>query len=361
MRRPPIHAVVLAGGAGTRFWPLSREAHPKPLLRPTGSRSLLDQTLARARRFAAPESVWLVCGKEHAAAMRRASGLPAGRVLVEPVMRNTAAAVATAASRLSAEDPDAVMAVLPADHYIPDAGAFAQAMRRAARAAAGEGVLVTLGIRPTRPETGYGYIRLGPAVGRRHPGLHRVARFVEKPEAARARRFLREGRSLWNAGIFVWTVRSFLEELECHAPEIAAPLAGLRTAGRAARSFQRAVERSYRRLPSLPVDRAVLERSRRVWCLPVDFHWSDVGSWLSLAQELGVAPNVTKIMEGQAMLCDAEGNLVCGDDRLVVLLGVRGLAVIDAGDALLVADLERSGEVREVVGRLRASGRRDLL
>jgi mannose-1-phosphate guanylyltransferase len=361
MRRAPIHAVVLAGGAGTRFWPLSREARPKPLLRPTGGRSLLEETLARARRFAARDGVWLVCGREHAAAMRRASGLPAGRVLVEPAMRNTAAAVAVAAARIAAEAPDAVMAVLPADHHIPDATAFAAAIRRAAAAAAGAGARGTLGVKPTRAETGYGYIRLGSAAGSRHPGLHRVARFVEKPDAARARRFLRDGKSLWNAGIFVWTARTFLEELEAHAPEVAGPLAGLRGAGAGVAGFRRAMASAYRRVPSLPVDRAVLERSRRVWCLPVTFHWSDVGTWLSLAQELGVSPNVTRIMDGDAMLCDAEGNLVRGGDRLVVLLGVKGLAVIDAGDAILVADLERSGEVRDVVARLRAAGRRDLL
>jgi len=360
-RRPAIHAVVLAGGAGTRFWPLSREARPKPLLRVGGRRTLLGETFARARRFAASDGLWLVCGRDHASPVRRAAGLPPRRVVVEPVMRNTAAAIAVAAMRVEATAPDAVMAVLPADHRIPDARAFASAMRRAAAAAAAEDVLVTLGVRPRRPDTGYGYIRVGRAVGDAQPGLHRVRRFVEKPDAARARRYLRAGSYLWNAGIFVFRPRTFLAELEACDPEILRPLAPAARVAAKPRAFQLALQRAYRRVPAAPVDTAVLERSRHVWVLPVDFHWSDVGTWGSLAQELGVDGSVTHVMEGEALLCDAKGNLVRGQDRPIVLLGVEGLAVIDAGDALLVADLERSAEVREVVARLRASGRDDLL
>jgi mannose-1-phosphate guanylyltransferase len=359
-RTPRIHAIVLAGGAGTRFWPLSRASRPKPLLPAGGGRTLLSETIARARRFAGPERVWMVCGADHARAMRREAGLPAERVLVEPAMRNTAAAVVLAALRVAAEDPEAVLAVLPADHRIPDAAAFADAIRRAARAARDEEVLVTLGVRPTRAETGYGYIRLGAAAAG-HEGLHRVARFVEKPDAARARRFLRQGGYLWNAGVFVWRARTLLEEVEACAPALHAALAPLEGAPTRGAKAREALGRAYRRAPALPIDKAVLERSRRVWCLPVDFHWSDVGTWASLAEELGVGPDVTQVMEGDALLCDASGNLVRGHDRPVVLLGVSGLAVIDAGDALLVADLARSGEVREVVDRLRRGKRSDLL
>ena len=352
--------MVLAGGAGTRFWPLSREARPKPLLRLGGGASLLEDTLARARRFASVERTWLVCGRDHARVMTRASGLPRRQVLVEPRMRNTTAAVALAAERIAALDPDAVMAVLPADHRIPDARAFAAAIRTAARAAAGEGALVTLGVRPSRPETGYGYIRTGAPAGAEHAGLHRVARFVEKPDRARARRFQRSGRYLWNAGVFIWTARRILEEIESCAPEVHRALGPLRRVRRI-RDWPGAVERAYRRVPSVPVDKAVLERSRQVWCLPVQFHWSDVGTWQSLAEELGVAGSVSRIMEGEAVLCESKGNLIRAAGRPVVLLGVEGLAVIDSGDALLVASLESSPAVRDVVSLLRQKGRRDLL
>jgi mannose-1-phosphate guanylyltransferase len=361
-RPAALHAVVLAGGAGERFWPASRSARPKPLLRVVDGRSLLAATLARARRAVGPGRVWLVCGREHAAAMRRESGLPPSRVLVEPRRRNTGMAIALAATRVAAADPAAVLAVLPADHRIDDARAFAAALRRAARVAVREGALVTLGVRPTRPDTGYGYIRLGRPLGPPHPGLHRVRRFVEKPDAARARRYVRGGGYLWNAGIFVWTPRAILEEIEAHAPELASAVATLPPLGSPrGRHAAVALERAYRRAPSVSIDHAVLERSRRVLCLPVSFAWSDVGTWQRLAETLGANGTRSAVVEGRALLCDAPGNLVWGHDRPVALLGVEGLAVVDAGDALLVASLERSDELRRIVGELRGRGLRDLV
>ena len=354
---PHLHAVVMAGGAGERFWPRSRKARPKPLLRVLGGSTLLEATLARAARFAPRARTWVVCTRDNAAAVRAGSQLAGGRLLVEPAGRNTAMAVGLAAARVAAVDPDAVLAMLPADHVIPDARAFADAIARAARAAAGDGALVTLGIRPTRAETGYGYIEVGAAVGRRHAGLRSVRRFVEKPSPSRARRFLRSGGFLWNAGLFVWKASAILDEIERCAPELGRALGPLRRAPRS----PAALSRAYRAAPSLPIDVAVLERSRRVWTLPVRFHWSDVGSWASLAEELGVAAGRSRVVAGDAVLEDADGNLVWAGDRLVALLGVEGLAVIDADDALLVARLERSGELRSVVRRLRERGRSDLL
>ena len=350
--------MILAGGAGERFWPASRERLPKPFLRVDGARSLLEATLSRARRVAAPGAVWAVCGLDQAAAIRRATRLPARRVLVEPRRRNPAMAVALAAATIAREEPDAVLAVLPADHRIPDQAAFAVAIRRAARAAAGAGALVTLGVRPTRPDTGYGYLRVGAAAGRAWPGLHRVRRFVEKPDAARARRFVRSGSHLWNAGIFVLGASSLLREVEACAPELHRALAPLRRS-RGAPSA-RLLARCYRDAPSLPIDVAVMERSRRVWTLPVSFHWSDVGTWSSLADELGVAPGATRVVGGELLYDERGGNLVWGR-RSVALLGVEGMAVVDAGDVLLVTKLERSPDVRRIVAALKARGRTDVL
>ncbi len=357
-----VHAVVLAGGAGSRFWPLSREARPKPLLRAGGDATLLEETLARAALYA--DETWLVCGHEHAAPMRkvaRQAGVPASRVLVEPRRRNTAAAIGYAAHRVARQDPGAVVTVLSADHRIPDGKAFAAAMKRAARAADRRDVLVTLGVRPTRPETGYGYIRLGDEIGSPHRGLYEVSRFVEKPGARAAKRFLEGGRYLWNAGIFIFKAQVLLEELDARAPAIGRALRPLASAPLRGKAHREAVDRVFRRVPAEPIDKAVLERSDRVWCLPVSFRWSDVGTWKSLAEELGVDGNVTRVIDGEALLCDSKGNLVRADSRPVVLLGVSGLAVIDAGDALLVVDLERSGDVRKIPGLLRDAGRRDLL
>jgi mannose-1-phosphate guanylyltransferase/mannose-6-phosphate isomerase len=381
--RPALHAVILAGGAGERFWPASRRHYPKPFLRVVGGKSLLEATLARARRFADPDHIWIVCGNEHAAAIRKESGLPRSRVLVEPQRRNTAMAVAWAAVRIAAEDPDAVMAMLSADHHIPDEKAFANAMRLGARAAHDAGALVTLGVRPTRPETGYGYIQVGEPAGDGFEGLHHVRRFVEKPNAARARRYLERGDHLWNAGIFVWSVSTLLEEVERCAPELHRALGPLRKKPRGRND--EALRASYRRAPSLPIDVAVLEQSRRVWTVPVDFAWSDVGTWSSLADELGVgvasdvgerrsrkgtrsrADGTTigdaegnRILAGDVILDDSRANLVWGGNRLIAMLGVEGLAVIDTDDVILITKLECSSDVRRIVANLKDSKRDDL-
>jgi mannose-1-phosphate guanylyltransferase len=304
-RRGRLHAVVLAGGAGERFWPASRQKHPKPFLEVIDGKSLLDVTLARARRFSDADCVWVVCGKDHARAVRSATGLSADRVLVEPHRRNTAMAIGFAAERIRRTDPDAVLAILPADHHIPDSKAFARAIRASAAAAQESEVLVTLGVKPTRPDTGYGYIQLGPSAGSAHGRFARVKRFVEKPNAGSARRYLRHGGYLWNAGIFVWTARTILSEIEACAPDVHRALAPIREG--ALRMPRAVLERAYRRAPSHPIDIAVLERSRRVWTLPVAFAWSDVGTWESLACELGVKPGRSRVSTTAAAISCGRG------------------------------------------------------
>lgn len=358
-RTPRLHSVILAGGAGERFWPASRRARPKPFLQVVGGKTLLEATLARARRSASKDGVWIVCGNEHAGAIRKESGLPAKRVLVEPRRRNTAAAIGLVATHIAAQDPDAVLTVLPADHVIPDVASFARDIRRCARAAHETDALITLGVKPERPETGLGYIQVGPAAGRGHPGLHRVRRFVEKPNATRARRFVRGGQHLWNAGIFVFRARTMLDEIEEHVPALHRALAPVRECGK--RLTRAAMERAYRRAPSLPIDIAVMEKSRRVWTLPVRWHWNDVGTWESLAGELGVRAGRSRVVAGALVHDDAGGNLVWGrPERPVALLGVEGLAVVDTGDALLVTRLDRSNDVRGIVKALKAKGRLDV-
>lgn len=355
-----LHAVILAGGTGSRFWPKSRQRFPKPLLQVVDGKSLLESTLDRVGRFAAPDRVWIVCAESHAQAVKRASGLPASRILIEPQGRNTAMAVGYAAARIAAQDPAAVLAVLPADHCVPDARAFAAAIRKAAKAAARAQVLVTLGVQPTRAETGYGYIQIGAAVGAKYPGLYAVKRFVEKPASARAKRFLKQGGFLWNSGVFVWSAATILAEIEACAPALQRALTPIRKTPRGA-GAKAAVAKAYRAAPALPIDIAVLEKSHRVWTLPVNFHWNDVGTWASLAEELGVGAQANFTLGGEVEFLDAHGNLVWGQGRLVVLLGTRGLAVIDAGDALLVADLARSPEIKNLVEKFPTQMRKDLL
>jgi len=368
-KAPTIHAVILAGGAGERFWPASRSHYPKPLLKVVGGKSLLEATLDRARALTAGDRTWIVCGNEHAKQMRAASGLPASRVLVEPARRNTAMAAAWATLRIQAEDPDAVVCILPADHHIPDRRAFVAALRKAARAARDAEVLITLGVEPTRPDTGYGYIQVGAAADGQFPGLFDVKRFVEKPDASRARRYLRQGGYLWNAGVFLWSAESLLREIEACAPDLHRALAPLRRSpsGR----NRKAVEAAYRRAPSVPIDVAVMEVSDRVWTLPVDFAWSDVGTWASLAVELGVERSENprrcgklaqpgdgnRVIAGDVLVEDASCNLIWGGDRLVALLGVEDLAVVDTDDVILITKLDRSSDVRSLVALLKSRGR----
>ena len=333
----------------------------------------MEATLARARRFVRNDRVWVVCGKEHARAVRKVSHLSANRILVEPRRRNTAMAIAWSAQRIAAVDPDAVMVVLPADHHIPDERAFAADIRLAADAAARASVLVTFGVRPTRPDTGYGYIQSGSPAGRPFRGLRRVKRFVEKPDPRRARQYLRKGDYRWNSGIFVWSVQTLLEEIEACCPELHRALGPIRRAG--GRKTRAPVEDSYRRAPGLPIDVAVMERSRRVWTLPVNWHWSDVGTWARLAEELGVGGSragrsgsrsgrsgspsgrsANHVVSGDAVFESARANLVWGGKRLVALLDVEDLAVIDTDDVILVTKLSGSSDVRRVVAALKARG-----
>jgi len=353
-----LHAVILAGGAGERFWPASRQAFPKPFLKVIEGESLLASTLARARSFADPGRIWIVAGREHARAVRVETALPPRRVLLEPMRRNTAMAIAYAAARIRSEDPDAVMVVLAADHVIPDGRAFRTAIRKAARAALEADVLVTLGIAPKRPDVGLGYIQRGPAAGPNAPGLYRVRRFVEKPSEKTARRYLGSGEYFWNAGIFAWSVRAILDELEDHVPDLHRALRPLLASRRRPSAAQ--LRRIYRRAPSISIDVGVLERSRRVWTLPVHFHWNDVGTWASLAEELGVKPGRSRSVAGPLFECDSGANLVWSEHRAIALLGVEGFAVIDTPDALLVARLEQSSDVRKLVARLKSSGRSEI-
>ncbi len=363
-----LHALILAGGSGERFWPASRRGRPKPFLELAGGTSLFDATLRRARRFATPQRVWVVCGPQHARLVRASVKLAPGHLLVEPRARNTAMAVCWGALCIAAKDPDAVIAVLPSDHLIPGTAAFASAIRKAAAAAKDAGVLVTLGVRPTRADTNYGYIQLGPAQSGRFRRLHAVRRFIEKPDAPRARRFLRSASYRWNSGVFVWSARALLEEVKTCAPSLHRATAPLRRETGPRRSA--ALESAYRRAPSVSIDVAVMERSRRVWSLPTEFAWSDLGTWAALAEEVGVGNSrgrgaagraENRVLRGEAVLEDARGNLVWSQSRLVALLGVDDLAVVETGDVILVTKLDRSSDVRRIVSAVKSRGRYDLI
>ena len=338
-----LHAVILAGGSGTRFWPLSTPARPKHLLALLGPRTLLEETARRLRGLVPPSRTVVVTARAQAAAVRRALPGPGFSVLAEPRPRNTAAAVALAAARIAARDRDATLVVLSADHWIPDAAAFRRTLRAAAARARAARTLVLVGVRPDRPATGYGYLLPGRrAATVRGAAVHPVAEFTEKPGPATARRWLRDGRRLWNSGIFAWRAAVFLDEVRRRLPALHRVL----VASGAATGSPRALALAYARAPSISLDYGILEKSDRVECVEAGFRWDDLGSFAALHRRLpkDAAGNAAR---GDLVAVASRGVLaVAPAGHRVAVVGVRGLAVVVADGVTLVLPLDRSEEVR---------------
>lgn len=346
-------AIVLAGGSGTRFWPLSRRARPKQLLALDGECTLLQATVGRLQPLIAPDRVWISITSELLPEVRRQlPEVPARNLLVEPVGRNTAAAIGWAVRSLPEEARRGIVAVLPADHWMGDGEGFRNALARAVAAADSTGRVVALGVVPRWPETGYGYLKLGRALDP-DGDLRRVARFVEKPELQAARRYVRRGGYLWNAGIFVFRGQVMLRQIRRHLPELAD---GLETI---ARQPERLAE-LYPSLPAISIDHGVMEKLRTIAALPLDCGWSDLGSWAALA-EVRPKDEHGNAVEGDVVAVDAADNLLIAAGRTVAVLGVRGLAVVATADSVLVVPLERAQEVRRLLGELETRGHREVL
>lgn len=348
-----MQVLILAGGSGTRFWPLSRSHHPKQLLELEGGRSLLQATVERLRPLVEPRDVWICTTAMLADAVRQqVPEVPAEQILFEPEGRNTAAAIGWAVRSMPEAVRDGVVAVLPADHRIADATAFRQALEGAARAVEERGAVLTLGVRPHRPETGFGYLELGEALDEAS-GLRRVVRFTEKPDADTARRFVDSGQYLWNAGIFVFRGSHLLGLLAQYLPELSAGIEAIAAA-------PQRIGDLYPRLPATSIDFGLMERLDDLATLPLDCGWSDLGSWQALAEVLepDAAGNASI---GSTLAFDARDNLLVSERGTIAVLGVEGLVVVSTDDAVLVIPRHRSQEVRTIVEELKAAGRTRLL
>lgn len=349
------HVAILAGGEGTRLWPLSRSRRPKQLLQLAGKRTLIQQTVDRLRPLLTPERILVVTEQSHAADLRaQLPELPDSSIVVEPTRRGTAAALLLAALHIQARAPHATWASVHSDAFITDDDEFRRTLAAAVEAAASGEYLVTTGIEPRSPSTGYGYIQRGEAL--RHVQgfpVYRVVRFVEKPDAETAQDYLRSGEYLWNPGVFVWNNATLLDAFATHQPAIYAVLTSARLAD---------VDHVYPSAPHQTIDVGIMERATNVATLPAKFGWSDIGSWAELWDLLPRDADANLALgAGRVLTADSHGNLVFAESRAVALVGVEDLVVVETADAVFVCPRERAQDVRIIVKRLQTDGAADLL
>ena len=352
-----FYAAILAGGIGSRFWPLSRETTPKQLLKVVGDESLLKSTIKRLSPLVPADRVLIVTNSRQAEIIRLHLSYEDGKALspgyvIEPTGKNTAAAIALAAFDLYRKDPEAVMAVLPADHVIEDGRPFRAALKAALQAAR-DGHLVTFGIVPDRPETGYGYIKASARAFRKIDsfGVRMVEKFVEKPDIRRARQYLKQGGYYWNSGIFIWKASRILEEIKRYLPETFDSLE------KCLEPEELAV--AYKSVKDISIDHGILEKARDVVVIPANFPWSDMGSWNSFGEILKPDSD-GNIVRGRVVDIGSKNSVIFGSDRAVATIGLKDMIIVDTPDATLVCPKERAQEVKDVVSALKRKGCMDL-
>jgi len=361
-----VHVMILAGGSGTRFWPLSRETWPKQMLQIFGEDTLLRQTIKRMEGFVPPENIWIVATEDKAQDIRfhlEPLGAPAKKIrfINEPVGRNTAPAIGLAAMRLSLDFPESVMIVMPSDHAIPDEKAFRSDLEQAIRGAESDW-LITFGIKPNRPETGYGYIQADRVLKTEEKGLLKVKRFVEKPDLETAKTYLADGNYYWNSGIFVWKTSKILSEIERHLPVLHSALRELKNYMDSpnVQYQEEGLKKIYPPLESISVDYGVMERSDKVLMVPAGFQWSDLGSWNAL-DEILQKDSAGNILKGNTIDIGSRDSIVFAGERLVATLGLKDMVVVDTPDATLVTLKNNVQEVKKIVEALKRNGREEVL
>jgi len=348
-----IYALILAGGSGERFWPLSRQARPKQLLRLVSNKTLLEETLARLEGFIPPERILILTNREQGSAVRKLlSNFPKENIVAEPAKRDTAAAVALGTGWVAAHDHAAIMLVLPADHVIKNRTAFQETLALASDAAEETSELVTIGIKPTWACPGFGYIELGKPVHlRKRPdrdAIHRVLRFREKPNLDLAESFLRKSNFRWNAGMFAWSVPTVLREFNRHAPELADFISQVG----APENFEKALSERFSKLPRISFDYAIMEKADRVLVVEASFDWDDIGSWRAVANYF------EKDKQGNAAnraitTLDSSNNIVFEEDGTsIALLGVHDLIVVRTRDALLICHRHEAERIKDLIGKI---------
>ena len=358
-----LHAVIMAGGVGTRFWPQSRRQLPKQFLRMVGKETLIQQAADRCQPAIPEERIWIVTGAAHAAeTARQLPMVPAHQILVEPCGRNTAPCIGLAAIQLLAVDPDAVMLVTPADHVIQPTAKFQQAVDQAVKLIHEEPTsMVLFGVEPTYPATGFGYIQRGERVATSSCPMYRVKSFHEKPNLLTASRFMATSEYYWNCGIFVWRAQTILDALKEFAPEITERLERLRK-GIESEQWQELLEAEFPQMPSISIDYAVLEKAAgRVCVLEAPFEWDDVGSWHALPR-LFSSDRDRNTIDGLCCAVDTEGCIIrSSDNHIVATIGLKDLIIVHTPTATLVADKRDEGSIKKLIAEMEKKGLNDYL
>ena len=353
-----MYAVIMAGGRGTRFWPRSRGAMPKPLLDITGESTMLQQTVERIAPLVPLRNILIVTGAEQADLVgKQLPDLPAENIIVEPVGRNTAPCICLAATKIYSQDPDAVMIVLPADHHIGNPDGFRGCLTQAAAVAVETSALVTIGIAPAFPETGYGYIQYDKSRG--FAGAYRVEQFHEKPDVERARQYVAKGNFLWNSGMFAWKASVILEAAKKHLPamyELIFPISELW----GSEAIAAAITDAYGKVQSISIDYGVMEKAGEVYTLVGDFGWNDIGSW-SAIYDISAKDSSGNALRGDVIAVESVNCMVYSPNKLTAIVGLKDIVVVETGDALLVVPRDRAQDVRKIVEDLELQGRKELL
>jgi mannose-1-phosphate guanylyltransferase len=358
-----IYAVIMAGGVGSRFWPRSRERSPKQVLEIVGSGSMIFNTVARIHPLVPSDKAIVVTNKLQKDIIHlQVPSLPLQNILMEPLGRNTAPCIGLAAKWIYHYDPEAIMVILPADHIIGNTEEFLHVIQRAAHVAAENDALVTIGIKPTHPETGYGYIQFEDT-SEQNPywadGIYRVKTFAEKPNLETAEKFLKSGDFLWNSGMFIWKARVILQEIEKHLPELGEQLAKLGPVI-GTEAYQTTLEHVYGVIRSISIDYGVMEKAAKVFVAKGDFGWSDVGSWDEVVR-LTPKNGDGNVLHGTVIVKDSHHNYIDAGNKVVAMIGVEDMIVVTTDDAVLICKKGRSQDVKEIVDYLRRKQMNELL
>lgn len=352
-----VYALIMAGGVGSRFWPRSRKSHPKQLLNILGEQTMLHDTLERLRTLVDLSHTFIVTNRVQAALIQELMPeFPTANLLIEPQGRNTAPCIGLGTLHIAAQDPEAVIFTLPADHFIAPEVDFIGDLKRAQSFARQQPALLTFGISPNRPETGYGYIHFDPQPTQE--GIHKVNRFVEKPNLEKAQEYLDSGEYDWNSGMFCWSVQSIFEAFKTHCPELYAGLEQLKVYLNTP-NYEQKLPEIYATLPAISIDYAVMEKSEQVYKVDTHFQWNDVGHWESLYEQSPKDEN-GNALQGDIWTHKASQNYGHSPHKFTALIGVENLVVVDTPDALLVCDREHAQDVKYVVDYLKEEKRLEL-